>query len=417
MSKILIVSHGITGSTGFSNQAYLMSRALTDGGHEVFAVHRDYRGEPLSCPEGMKLPSGKDLSGINILPWGNAPWGEDIIPFYMDKYKCDYVLTLGDIWCYQFIKEIPRTRPWKWIAHYVFDTENMVTFWNESIANADLVVVPSKNSYNMLRKIGHRNVAYVPHGIDTKIFRPCCAEEKLQFRRQLGLPDGAFVIGCVAHNQTRKKLDHLLSAFSIFSAQHKDVLLLMHCAPKEQIGWDLPQIAKNLGIQNKVLFTNQAMKNVGDIHVTWEDMRRLYCSMDVHALSTGGEGFGVPIVESMACGVTNVATAYTSIPEFLCSEKGENVRGIAVPYSGLEAHHTGGYWANINVQAMAQAFEQLYNSPEMRTKYGDAAVEFAQEHYDIDLVAEEWRKFFASIEEMAKVPEEAPGLRAVMVNG
>ena len=80
--RVLIVSHGLTATTGFANQAYLMSRALTDAGHEVLDCHRDYRGEPIHFPAGTRTAGGRDLSGITMLPWGSQQWGEDIVPFY-----------------------------------------------------------------------------------------------------------------------------------------------------------------------------------------------------------------------------------------------------------------------------------------------------------------------------------------------
>ena len=158
---------------------------------------------------------------------------------------------------------------------------------------------------------------------------------------------------------TAQEDPRLIEAFARFSQGHKDALLLLHCLPRDQAGWDLIQIINDWGIKGKVMFTDRAGKNIGDIHVSEEDMRRLYCSMDVHALSTGGEGFGIPLVEAMACGIPQVAPAYTSVPEFF----GNNERGIAVPYDNCDTHHTGGFWCNVSVPKMAASFEQLYSGP------------------------------------------------------
>lgn len=425
-----MMSHGITGVTGFSNQIWLQSRALIEEGYEVYVIHRDYRGEPFSIPRGSdaKMNSGRPIDGLNILPIGspNAQWGEDIFPYYINKYKPDYVHTLGDIWCYQFLRQIPRMHDWKWLSHYVFDTENVVSFWNECVRAGDITVVPSKNTFEMLKKAGHKNIKYVPHGIDTNIYKPATHEEKLQFRKEMGLPEDAFVIGCVAHNQYRKMMPRLLMAFESFVKNNPASILVFHCSPKDPAGWDLTQIIKDKNLTNNVVFTDKASKGLGDVQVPESELRKFYCSMDVHALSTGGEGFGVPIVEAMACGIPNVVTDYTTTKEFLCDEIEEdgkkkymNTRGIAVPFVDIDIHHTGGIWAHINFAAMAQAFQYLKDNGGEGKQMGIKARKFAVENYDNELIKNKWKELYKDFDSFAEENKEKPnnGLRILRYNG
>lgn len=416
MSKrVMLTSHGITGVTGFSKQLWLQSRALIEEGYEVYVAHRDYRGEPILIPKGsgVTMQSGRPLDGYTMLPYANQPWGEDIIPWYMNKYKIDYLSTLGDIWCYQYIKNIPRQHGWKWLAHYVFDTENMVGFWNESLKAADISVVPSQNSYELCKKYGHENVQYVPHGINTEVFKPMTNDEKLKVREEYNLPKEAFVIGMVAHNQYRKQVHRLIEAFEMFVKKNPKSLLLLHCLPRDATGWDLPQLLKDRGIMGHVLFTDKAGKGTGDIHVPDSELRRFYCSMDVHALPTAGEGFGIPIVEAMACGIPNVVTDYTTTREFLCDVETmddkirvSNTRGIAVPYVDTELHHTGGRWAKINIPMMAEAFQFLKDNPEEGSKMGMKAAKFAQENYNEELVKKRWKEVYNNFDSLIVKDED-----------
>jgi glycosyltransferase involved in cell wall biosynthesis len=410
--NVLMMSHGITGVTGFSNQLWLQSRALIENGYNVYVLHRDYRGEPLIIPNdaGVKTNSGRCIDGMTMLPIGGQQWGEDVIPFYLEKYKIDYVHTLGDIWCYQFLRNMPRTSGVKWLAHYVFDTENMVGFWNDSVKAADITVVPTKISYDMLTKLGHKNVQYVPHGVDTKIYKPATYEEKMEFRDGLGIPRDAFVIGMVAHNQYRKMVARLIDGFHKFLVDNPKSLLVLHCLPKDVTGWDLVQIIKDRGLTNNVVFTDKSSKGVADIHVPESELRKLYCAFDIHALSTGGEGFGIPIVEAMACGIPNVVTDYTSTREFLTDAvKSENpkapggvdymnTRGIAVPYTEIEVHHTGGIWAKINTTLMAKAFQYIKDNEDEAKKMGMKAREYAVENYDNDVVKQKWSDLYSGFD-------------------
>lgn len=413
MSKnVLMMSHGITGVTGFSNQLKLQADALSeskDEDYNIYVIHRDYRGEPIVFPKDSNVytAGGRHLKSMTILPVGGEQWGTDVMPYYIERYNIDYVHTLGDIWCYQYIKQIQRHHHWKWIAHYVFDTENMVGFWHDCVKNADVAVVPSKNSLAMLEHFEHKNVKYIPHGIDINTYKPATSEEKLQFRKDIGLPENAFVVGCVAHNQYRKMVNRLLRAFKLFYMKNPDALLLLHMSPKDATGWDLGQMIKDWGLGRAVLFTDKNSKGFGDVHVPESEMRKLYCSMDVHALPTGGEGFGVPIVEAMACGLPNIVTDYTTTKEFLCEadpsnpNKYVNERGFAVPYNEIEEHHTGGIWAKVNIPLMAEAMQRVKDAPGEARAMGLRARKFAAENYDGELVKEQWRQFYRKVDEFA----------------
>ena len=57
---------------------------------------------------------------------------------------------------------------------------------------------------------------------------------------------------------------------------------------------------------------------------TEEEMAHLYNCMDVFVLPTGGEGFGIPTLEAMSCGVPICVTNYTTAHELIKSKDPEN---------------------------------------------------------------------------------------------
>jgi len=424
--KALLISHSLTAVTGFGNQHWLLARALADAGWKVYGVCKDYHGEVIECKEGTHTENGKDLSGITILPWGEAPWLEDKTEFYVRKYRPDIVYTLGDIWCYQHITKLPKDYPWYWIANYEFDTENMVGFWHQNVRNADISVVPAKFAYEMLRDAGHKNAIYLPHGVDTEVFKPMTYDEKCVQRKKFGFPDSDFIISCVAHNQQRKMLARLLRAFKKFSEGKDDVTLFMHTQMKDFTGWDMGQLITDWGLEKKAFLTDKTAKMIGDVHVPPSELRNYYCLSDVHALSSGGEGFGIPMVEAMACGLPNVATDYTTTKEFLCDIKRdpagkpvgvEPIRGIPVPYVDIEHHYTGGIWALVDTGKMADAFQTLYEDPNLRHKMGTSARQLAVEHYDAKRIKSLWIEVFENapqfVEELKDSVAEDTGLKAV----
>ena len=73
---------------------------------------------------------------------------------------------------------------------------------------------------------------YVPHGIDTDVFRPQ-PENKAAIRAELGIPEDAFLIGMVAANQgnpsfSRKGFPQAFQAFARFAHEHKDAWMYLH---------------------------------------------------------------------------------------------------------------------------------------------------------------------------------------------
>ena len=98
----------------------------------------------------------------------------------------------------------------------------------------------------------------------------------------------------------------------------------MHCDPRDPQGPDLIQLSINLGIDKNVRFTKMLGYDWG---VPDEKLCEIYNSFDIHTLSTTGEGFGVPTLESMGCGVPNVLPDYTTSRELL------DGHGLCVPLS------------------------------------------------------------------------------------
>ena len=425
--RALLVSHGLTTVTGFGNQHYVIARALADAGWNVYSCHKDYRGEIIEFGPNSKTEFGKNLSGITMLPWGQEPWLEDKLSYYIEKIKPDIVYTLGDIWCYKHVAPLRDKYKFVWIANYEFDTENIVSFWHEHIRVADIAVVPAKFAYEMLRDSGHKNVIYLPHSVDTSLFKPMGYDEKIKLRERINFKPTDFIISCVAHNQQRKMLSRLLRSFAILSKGRDDVKLFWHTQMKDFTGWDLPQLILDWGLENKVFLTDKTAKMVGDIHVGPEMLHEYYCISDVHALSSGGEGFGIPIVEAMACGLPNVVTDWTTTKEFLCEKKvvnGKeefvNERGIAVPIIDIEHHFTGGTWALVDTEKMAAAFQTLKDNPNLRHQYGTKARTFAVENYDELIIKDKWKEVFEKAPEFVKelhAGDNKEFLRAVRFSG
>ena len=413
--NILLLSHGITSSTGFGRVIKQIADALKVDGHTIYSPALEYHGKSLHFETANAL-SGEDYSGINLLGYGAERFGEDIVPFYIQKYDIDIVITLGDIYAYQYLRQVPNYGKWRWLAYYALDTNNLVGFWVDNIKHFDVPVVMSEFGQILCDKHGIK-VKHIPHAVDIDVFTPVKdSEEKMRIRQKFNLPPKAFVVGCVAHNQVRKMLDKTFDAFMIFAHSHTDAVLLLHTQPNgmRDGGWDLARMIETYGIADKVYFTNYNSKGVGDAIVGDADMRDLYCAMDVHLLLTGGEGFGIPFIESMACGVPNVTSAYTTGPEIMNGTPvldgkvpimGEY--GVCVPVDSFYTHPTGGKWAMANVEDAAKALSMLYGDRALYQRMANAARERMVEKYSTVENGAMWRDLVSSVA-VSKDREWAP---------
>lgn len=131
-------------------------------------------------------------------------------------------------------------------------------------------------------------VAVVPPGIDLQRFAP---GDRQHARRLVGLPDTGQVVLSVRRLVPRMGLDDLLRAWARLDAGNDARLLLVGDGPERA---RLERLAAELGVARTVLFRRQ----VGE-----EELVASYRAADVSVVpSTELEGFGLSVLESLACG-------------------------------------------------------------------------------------------------------------------
>lgn len=180
-------------------------------------------------------------------------------------------------------------------------------------------VAVSKFGLSTMRKHGLKNARYVPHGIDTSYWTP---GDQDAARDLLGLPRGVFTAGINAANiGPRKGWGEQFAAFATEVRRgRRDSLLLVHAAPEHPEGINLRDLARFHGIADHVKFgANYNMRS--------NQMRTWYRSLDVLMACSYGEGFGVPIVEALSCGIPVVGTDCSAISEKIRPGCGWLVKG------------------------------------------------------------------------------------------
>jgi len=167
-------------------------------------------------------------------------------------------------------------------------------------------------------------------------------------------------------DEPRKGLQVLLSALPLIAREHPDVRLLV-AGPGEpdEVLADLPaEHRERVIVLGKIPESDKAdFFATGDIYV---------------APNTGGESFGIVLLEAMASGVAVLAS---DIEAFV------NV---------LDGGRAGALFANGDPESLARAASDLLASPQRREELVAAASEHVQ-RYDWDVVAREVLNVYASV--------------------
>jgi len=136
-------------------------------------------------------------------------------------------------------------------------------------------------------------------GVDS-IYQPLPRQEIESFRQEKGIDRFILHVGTL---QPRKNIATLLEAFAQLEAPDLDLVLV---GGKGWLFADIFAKVQALNLENRVHFTG---------YVPDEELPLWYNAADLLLFPSFYEGFGMPIIEAMACGTPVVAANNSSIPE------------------------------------------------------------------------------------------------------
>ncbi len=163
-----------------------------------------------------------------------------------------------------------------------------------AVAHADRVIAYGRWASTILQTI-RQPVPYLPHGITDAMFGPVSAEEAAFARDQIGpqrrLKDR--LIGCVATNQPRKDLALYCETLAELRQRGHHVYGWLHTDTLVK-AWSMPQLIEDNALAKRVTVSTEYDDR---------ELAALYQACSVTIAPGLGEGFGYPIVESLANGV------------------------------------------------------------------------------------------------------------------
>ncbi|NJO04914.1 MAG: glycosyltransferase family 4 protein, partial [Chloroflexaceae bacterium] len=195
-----------------------------------------------------------------------------------------------------------------------------------------------------------RPISVIPLGVDTEHFSPAAAPRPLLTERTVFL--SVFEWG------PRKGWDVLLRAYrAAFRATDPVLLLLkLDCRqpavnPLRAMAHLLPDPSPPVGV-----LYNQ--------NLSGEQLNALYQCADCFVLPTRGEGWGMPILEAMACAVPAIATDWSAQTAFLNATNGYPLPIRGLVDTGQEMpYYREGRWAEPDEHALVDLLRHAAADP------------------------------------------------------
>jgi glycosyltransferase involved in cell wall biosynthesis len=173
----------------------------------------------------------------------------------------------------------------------------------------------------------------VPNGVNMEYFYPA---------NNLKRPDNSLIVTNSADTPL-KGLRYLLEAISIVRKKRPLTLTVIGEPKKDSV---IRKLVEKLGVGDIVHFTGR-IRN--------EDFAKHYAESTIAVVPSLYEGFGIPALEAMACGVPLISTSGGALPEVVGDA------GIVVPPA--------------DSVALANAINTLLDNPEHRNRLAQAGLE------------------------------------------
>jgi glycosyltransferase involved in cell wall biosynthesis len=357
--KLLWMSDSPLLATGFGRVTREITRRLAQvPGLEVACLGWGYDGWPHNHEE---FP-------VTIYPARSRAFGQDSFERVIHEFKPDVVITLAELWMIEWIHAHALRPRFKWIGYFPLDGGPFYPPWERVLKDVDEVVAMSTFGQRVFQEgVPSKRIHVIYHGVDTAVFRPLAERPALKAQERF---KDKFVIGCVARNQPRKNVPALVKAVAMLAPRLDRLHLYLHMDPCD-VGYDMVTLLHRYRLEGRADVSDPSFcLNVG---LDDAQLNRLYNLFDIMVLPSTGEGFGLPILESLAAGIPVVATDYSACTE-LVRGRGELARVLTTVTTGANLIEQ----AIVDVDDLGACIEKLYGDPKLTREYGAAAREFAE---------------------------------------
>jgi glycosyltransferase involved in cell wall biosynthesis len=388
--KLFCWNDSVTVKTGFGIVAANLFRDL----HNEYDVHMlgiNYYGlDAYDTTKWFIYPiDGMDPMGVGRFEKVITNVKPDKILLFQDIFNIQHVLPV----CKKNFPKVPI------LVYFPIDGTPVNRFWRPAFDTPDKLITYTKwgiNAiYDTFPHLKEKGIEYLYHGVDTNVFNPLPYPIIRKTKEDSGWGNKFLVI---SNNrfQPRKCLPLTMRAMALFvkgykkckcgnvyvatkeicdlngcpasdvvdqKPGHDDVVIYFHASVSEKIMGPGPantlgSAAMNAGFVDDDIPKHVALFNGNAYDRPYSDteMNLLYNVADINISTTFGEGVGLSLIESAACGTTSIAPANSAVPEML-GDTGYLIPNIAHINIALDNNHMRPV---VNVGKMVEALEAEY---------------------------------------------------------
>lgn len=391
-------------TTGFSTVSHNIVHNLRKHFREklyldIMAIN--YFGEIFMEDENTRV-----ISASRVDPKGDAYGRNEIfkIARYTD-YDAIFIIQdievlnqLGEL--YSMIKADRKARNLKQaklLAYFPIDSPPLESFLNQMNV-FDLMVTYTDYGRNELIKMRpdwKTRIKVIPHGNNPESFYRVDNRDRVKkFRKDyFGNNADKYIVTCINRNQPRKDIPNTIFSFMDYKKRfNSNAFLYLHMSHEDQLGWNLRKLMEQTPLkegEDYMFLADDIMNHGASIEV----LNMIYNASDVFVTTTLGEGWGLSVTESFACGTPVVAPLHTSLIEI--SDHGRRF------FACSEFRPFCNTWDNIvrdqvDYREVAEQIDVCFSNPQIREAKTVAAEQY-MEKLSWKKVCERWIQEFENI--------------------
>lgn len=374
----------------------------------VSRIAKDERFEPVIFNENWNSPEQREWNGIPVMgipnKTGHASGVAEGFIETFKKVKPDIVWFLEDSFTlrnfgFEGVVDLPAKR----VFYAAFDGWGVPSTGLNIVRSMDELVSMAKFGEAILDEEGFEATT-IWHGVDSNVFHPVTDDRKADIRKKYGFAKDDFIIFNYGRNTNLRKnnqtmLEILCEYLKDAPNNHHAFLHIMNADNAE---------LNLVDFLERVLQRKYGSEVISRIH--WSPFRNYKESAQTHEVAemiqmsdvtitcSLGEGFGLIMAESPACGVPVISTDYSTPEELLMdTSMGIGERGWVVPTAinqtgGLNVEH-----GHVDRESFVNTIKYVFDNPEERFERGLNGRAFAEKYLNWDYLVEEWKKLFINL--------------------